>query len=194
MALVTLHDRDNVDPVDIPVLEAGEKAFGQTLHTWSAILNCPGMFGVYLPFLRTVGGPGSVDQRIKDLTAVRVSALNHCKYTVRHRCVAAKNSGVTEQELIDVARGEFSSFSDLECLGLELADAMTLDIPLTPRVDNEFGVDEALLARAGKVFDARQLTELLMAIGVRNALTRFHRVMGFDYDLPAPPDEVLAAL
>jgi AhpD family alkylhydroperoxidase len=194
MALVTLCDRENVDPVDLATLEAGEKTFGQTLYTWSAILNCPGMFSVYLPFVRTVGGPGSLDQRIKDLTAVRVSVLNHCRYTVSHRCVAAKKTGVTEQELIDVANGKFSSFSDLERLGLELAEAVTVDIPVTGRAFNEYGISEGLLTRARNAFPAPQLTELLMSIGLWNALTRFHRVMGFDYDLPAPPAEVLKVL
>jgi AhpD family alkylhydroperoxidase len=194
MALVTLCDRDDVYPVDLPAFEDAETAFGQALHTWSAILNCPGMFSVYFPFIRTVAGPGSIDQRIKDLTAVRVSVLNHCRYTVSHRCVAAKKSGITEQELVDVARGEFSSFSDLERLSLELAEAVTLEIPATRRTINEVGVDGAVLARAREAFDSRQLTELLMSIGLWNGLARFHRVMGFDYDLPAPPVEILNAL
>ena len=194
MALVDFPSRDNIDPSDLPALEAGEKAFGQTLHTWSAILNCPGLFSVYLPFVRTVSGPGSVDQRIKDLTAVRVSVLNHCRYTVSHRCFAAKNSGITDEELIAVANGDFSGFTQAELVGLELAEAMTIGIPETARSVNELGVDEELLNRARGSFDDQQLAELLMAIGVWNALTRFHRVMGFDFDLPAPPEEVLRTL
>ncbi|GAW47961.1 MULTISPECIES: carboxymuconolactone decarboxylase family protein [unclassified Nocardioides] len=194
MALVGFPSRDDIDPSDLPALEAGEKAFGQTLHTWSAILNCPGLFGVYLPFVRTVSGPGSVDQRVKDLTAVRVSVLNHCRYTTSHRCFAAKNGGVTDEELVAVADGDFSGFTEVERVGLELAEAMTIDLPQTPRSVSEQGVNEELLARARASFDDRQLTELLMAISLWNALTRFHRVLEFDFDLPAPPDEVLRSI
>lgn len=194
MTLVDLCKRADVDPVDLPTLEAGEKMFGRTLNTWGAILNCPGMMSVYLPFVRAVSGPGSVDQRIKELTAVRVSVLNHCRYTVSHRCASAQNNGVTEKELVDVARGDFGAFSDVERLTLELADAITLELPVTGRSASEVGVDEALLERAREAFDSRQLTELLMSIGLWNALSRFHRVLSLDYDLPEPPAEVLAAL
>ncbi len=170
MALVTLADPNNIDPADLGAFQTAQKAFGgQTLHTWSAILNCPGMFNVYFPFVRTVGGPGSIDQRIKDLTAVRVSVLNHCRYTVSHRCVAAKKGGVTEQELAAVARGDFSSFSDNERLALELAEAMTVEIPQIGRKVSDVGVEDALLARAREAFDSRQLTELTMSIGLWNA-------------------------
>ncbi|MDT5053405.1 MAG: hypothetical protein QOF66_1771, partial [Mycobacterium sp.] len=40
------------------------------------------------------------------------------------------------------------------------------------------------------LFDPRELVELTMSISVWNALSRFHRVMEFDLDMPEPPPAV----
>ena len=78
MSLVPLLAGSEFDEVDQGVLAAGEKAYGKVLNTWAAIGNSPGLFAVYLPFLRQVNGAGLLETRIKELTALRVAVLNHC--------------------------------------------------------------------------------------------------------------------
>jgi len=101
MALVPLPDREHMDPSDLPAIETGLAAFGHLLHTWQAVANVPGLFSKYFPYLRALTGPGALDQRVKELTAVQVAILNHCRYTVCHRSFSARAKGVTDEELVE---------------------------------------------------------------------------------------------
>jgi AhpD family alkylhydroperoxidase len=194
MALVPLLQSTEFAEADQATLAAGQQAYGKVLNTWAAIGQSPGLFAAYLPFLRQVNAPGELEVRIKELVAVRVAVLNHCLYTASHRCTSAQRNGITEDELIAIARGDFGSFDARERLALELADAMTTAVPATPRSDSASGVPQALLDRAATTLAPGELVELTMSVSVWNALSRFHRVMAFDLDMPEPPAEVAALL
>lgn len=194
MSLVPLVDSSGFAEQDQAALAAGEKAYGKVLNTWAAIGNSPGLFATYLPFLRQVNGPGQLDTRIKELAAVRVAVLNHCRYTASHRCASASANGVTTEELAAVAYGEYGKFTDRERLALQLADEMTLSIPSTGYAAKAAGISESLRQALEELFEPRELVELTMSISMWNALSRFHRVMGFDLDMPEPPAAVRAAL
>lgn len=194
MALVPLPEKENMDPADLPAIETGLAAFGHMLHTWQAVANVPGLFSKYFPFLRTLTGPGALDQRVKEITAVQVAVLNHCRYTVSHRCFSAQGKGVTEEELVKIAANDLQSFSETERLALEFARAVTLDVPATTAAESATGVDEMLRERVKEAFEPEQLVELLMSISVWNAIARFHRVLDLDLDLPEAPAEVNALL
>jgi AhpD family alkylhydroperoxidase len=194
VALVPLPEKENMDPADLPAIETGLAAFGHMLYTWQAVSNVPGLFSKYFPFLRTLTGPGALDQRIKEITAVQVAILNHCRYTVSHRCFSAQGKGVTEEELVKIAANDLQSFSDKERLALEFTRAVTLDIPATTAAESATGIDETLRERVKEAFEPEQLVELLMSIGLWNSITRFHRVLDLDLDLPEAPAEVDALL
>jgi AhpD family alkylhydroperoxidase len=194
VALVPLPEKESMDPVDLPAIETGLAAFGHMLHTWQAVASVPGLFSKYFPFLRTLTGPGLLDQRVKEITAVQVAILNHCRYTVCHRCFSAQGKGVTEEELVKIAANDLQSFSERERLALEFTRAVTLDVPATTAAESVTGIDEALRERVREAFEPRQLVELLMSISVWNAIARFHRVLDLDLDLPEAPAEVDALL
>jgi AhpD family alkylhydroperoxidase len=190
MAMVPLLTSDEFSEFDQGTIALAEKAYGQVLNTWAAIGNSPGLFSTYWPFLRHLTGPGPLDVRIKELTAVRVAVLNHCRYTTSHRCASARAKGVTTDELAAVADGDFDGFTEREALALRLTDAMTLSLPAQSWRENATGVPAQLREAAVRVFGPGELVELTMAVGLWNALSRFHRVMAFDLDMPEPPAEV----
>jgi AhpD family alkylhydroperoxidase len=194
MSLVPLKTKEEVDSVDLPLLESGEAAFGTLLNTWLAIANSPGMLSTYLPFVRSVTGPGALDQRIKELTAVYVGALNHCRYTTSHRCYSARAKGISEEDLARVATGDHDHFTDQERLALEFTRSLTLDVPFVEIAASPTGVDQQLLARVKETFQPAELVELTMSVALWNALSRFHRVMGLELDLGEPPATVDAAV
>ncbi|MGW5664682.1 carboxymuconolactone decarboxylase family protein [Streptomyces sp. NPDC003758] len=194
MTLVPLVAKEDIDATDLPMIEAGEETFGTLLNTWLAIANCPGMFATYLPFIRSVTGPGVLDPRIKELTAVYVSLLNHCRYSVSHRCYSALKKGVGEEDLERLAAGDFTSFTDREQLALRFTRALTLDLPVTSRQDSVTGVHPELLAELRDTFAPRELVEFVMSVSLWNALSRFHRVMDLPLDLGTPPAAVDAAV
>ena len=194
MALVPLPDKENMDPADLPAIETGLAAFGHMLHTWQAVANVPGLFSTYFPYLRTLTGPGPLDQRVKEITAVQVAILNHCRYTVCHRSFSARAKGVTDEELVKIAANDLASFSETERLALEFTRAVTLDVPAVTAADSATGIDETLRQRVKEAFEPEQLVELLMSISLWNAIARFHRVLDLDLDLPDAPAEVGALL
>jgi AhpD family alkylhydroperoxidase len=194
MPLVPLLDGSEFAESDQDTLAAGEKAYGKVLNTWAAIGNSPGLFATYLPFLRQVNGPGELETRIKELTAMRVAVLTHCRYTSSHRATAALANGATEQELASIARGEYDGFTERERVALRLADEMTTGLPSISRQQSATGISAQLRDAATEVFSPRELVELTMSISVWNALSRFHRVMDFDLDMPDPPPAVETVL
>ncbi|MFD8079439.1 carboxymuconolactone decarboxylase family protein [Streptomyces sp. NPDC059718] len=194
MSLVPLLTSDEFSSVDQPALTQGMSAYGEVLNTWAGIGNSPGLLATYLPFLRQVNGPGSLDGRVKELVAVRVAVLNHCRYTTSHRCTSALAKGVSVDELAAVAGGELGGFTEQERLALRLAEEMTVSLPAVPVESGLTGVSTDVRDEAQRVFDAAQLVELVMCISMWNALSRFHRVMAFELDMPEPPAPVAARL
>ena len=187
MAWVELLGPADVEGPAREVAESGVVQYGQLLNTWSALLNRPEIFAAYLPFLRAVAGPGTLDPKVKDTSAFLVGVLNHCRYTVSHRAASAKRNGVDDDDLRKVAAREWDSFDPTMQAVLAFTEQLTtlpddLRYADAPRV-----VDPEILERLSADLTDAQIVELTMSVSVWNALARFHRVMGFDLDMPAPP-------
>ncbi len=194
MALVSPRTVDEAADIDRPALDAGVGAYGQVLNTWGAILNSPGLFAAYLPFLRQVNGPGALDQRVKELSAVRVAILNHCEYTTSHRITSALAQGIPEDDITAAATGSGAGLSERERAALDLAEQLTTEVPRVSRSVSRTGVSTVVRERAAELFDERELVELTFGISVWNALSRFHRVMDFELDMPDLPTAIAELL
>ena len=137
-----------------------------------------------------MAGPGEVDPQIKGLTALYVGWLNNCRYTVSHRAAACRLAGLTDEELERVIVGNWADFSLPTQLALRLAKEVTLNPSEVSFDDAPQCIDDNLQDRLKSCFTDPQLVELLMSISVWNALSRFHRVMGFELDMPAPDESI----
>jgi AhpD family alkylhydroperoxidase len=192
--LVRLLERDEAAPEAQAVLDAGHALYGKHLNTWRALAQRPEIFVAYLPYLRSIAGPGVLDQRLKELVQVRTVVLNRCLYSTSHRVRSARAAGVPEDDIVAAARGEVAGFEDRERLALELAEVLTLR-PADVGYDEERQLaPPELLARLREAFSEPELVELVAAIALWNALARFHRVMGFELDMDPPPEAVTALL
>jgi alkylhydroperoxidase family enzyme len=192
--LVDLVSKEAAPPEVRAVFEGGEAQYGRVLHTWQALAQRPEIFVAYLPYLRSIVGPGELEQRTKELVEVRTVVLNRCLYSTSHRVRSAKAAGVPEDDLVAVARGDFEGFAEPERVALELCDELTLRMPSVAYADAPQLVDGALLERLRATFTDPQIVELVATIGIWNALARFHRVMGFELDMDPPPEAIAAQL
>ncbi len=190
MALVPLADIEDLSGHPREVAEAGREQYGQVLNTWAAIMNKPDLFEVYLPFLRGVAGPGRLEAEVKDLSALLVATLNNCRYSASHRSTSARKSGVSDERMRQVVSGEWSELSARLRAALELTRELTLLPPQASYAELPYGVHPEARDRAQAEFDDVELLELIMSISVWNALARFHRVMGFELDMPVAPEGV----
>jgi AhpD family alkylhydroperoxidase len=194
MTLVPMLEKSQTSGDARATLDRGEQMWGRLLNTWMVLANTPEILTAYLPFLRAVAGPGELDQRIKELTAVQVAIDTHCVYTASHRCASALKQGVTDAELEALAAGDLTRFTEPERLALELAHELTAR-PTEVRYDDAPQiVSPELLTTVERTFPPAALVELVLGIAVWNALARFHRTMGLELDMPEPPAAVRAAL
>jgi len=194
MALVPLVEKSEVHGEARAALDRGEELYGRLLNTWMAIANRPEILATYLPFLRSIAGPGALDQRVKELTAVQVALDNHCLYTASHRCSSAAKQGVSENDLDALARQDWTPFSPAERAALRFAHELSILPTTTPYDVAPQVVSNDLLTELRTAFAPDALTELTLNIAVWNALARFHRAMGLDLDMPDPPAAVRSAL
>jgi AhpD family alkylhydroperoxidase len=194
VTLVSLIEPEDADPDVRPTLESGLSQYGVALNTWRALLHRPPIFNAYMPYLRAVVGPGVLAPRIKELSALRVAIANHCRYSASHRTRAARAAGITEDELAALARDDLAGFDEREQIAIEFARELTLRPPTVGFADEPQAVDGGLLARVRASFNEAEIVELTANIGLWNALSRFHRVMGFELDMPPPPASVDEAL
>ena len=187
MAWVELREIDDVDGTAREMAESGSAQYGQVLNTWAAILNRPEIFAAYLPFLRAVAGPGTLDPQLKDMSAFLVGVLNNCRYTVSHRAASAQRNGVDEETLRAVAAGQWSDFDDTTRAVLRFTEELTTLPSVVEYTELPLVVDQGTLDELAAVLTDAQRVELTMSVSVWNALSRFHRVMGFELDMPEPP-------
>lgn len=194
MALVRLVDESELTGGPAEMAASGKAQYGMLLNTWRAIMNRPALFEAYLPFLRAVAGPGDLDGRLKDISALLVGRLNNCRYTVSHRAASARAKGVGDAEFEALAARDWSAFDERTRVALALTEQLTLNPTNVSYADLPQAVDAELIGRAQALFSDAELVELIMSISVWNSISRFHRVMGFDLDMPEPPESLDPAI
>ena len=187
MAWIRLLDPEDVSGNSRAALDAAAGQYGQVLEAWRALAHSPDVLSAYFPYLRAVVGQGHVDRRIKDLTAIRVSYLNGCRYSVSHRVASARKLGVSEEEILGVAEPAAHPYDEPTAAALAFAVDETMGLPAARRSERRQGVDPDVLARVEDVFTDAQRMELTLSISLWNALSRFHRTLDLDLDMPPPP-------
>jgi uncharacterized peroxidase-related enzyme len=110
---------------------------------------------------------GTVDARLKEMLAVRVSQINDCVYCRTSHTALAKQLGVSEA-LLDAMHNideHADEFTPAERSALSLAERMTTDAR---------GVDEEVWAELREHYDEGQIVELAAVIGLFNYFNRFN--------------------
>ncbi len=194
MALVRLVELEEVPPTVQEVFRSGEEQYGQALNTWRAIAHNPSIFEAYLPYVRAIFAPAALDQRTKELASLRVGILNHCRYTVSHRADSSRKFGIPDEDIVGLLDPPNHNFSDAERAALAFTQELTTEMDKVSYSENRQAVSEVTLMRLKKHFSDAEISELCVTIGLWNALSRFHRVMDFDLDMPTPPEALDKAL
>ena len=111
----------------------------------------------------------AVPERLKLLATLKASSVAGCPWCLDVSSILARDQGVTERQLRDLASFRDSeAFSPLEQLVLAYAEAMTR----TPA-----SVPDALFENLRAELDERQLVELTAAIAWENFGARFNRAL-----------------
>ena len=189
MSWIELVDPDTAEGELADAFAAGEAVYGKVLEAWKAVAHVDGAFPSYLPYLRAAVGPGQVEARIKDLAAVRVGMLNGCRYTVSHRVTSARKAGVTEEDILGLADPDAAGYEERLAVALAFAEELTLTPPTVPPAEAPQAVSTPTLTRVKGAFSDPEIAELALSVSLWNALSRFHRVLALELDMPEPPAE-----
>jgi len=129
--------------------------------------------------MNAVFNTGTVDPRLKEMLAVRVSQINDCMYCCASHTALAKHLGASE-ELLDAMYNidqHRDMFTPAERAALTLAERMTTDA---------HGVNEDVWADLQANFDDGQIVELAAVIGLFNYFNRFNNLLQME---PTKPNE-----
>lgn len=194
MAFIDLVEKEGAPREVLATYEKGEAVYGRVLETWKALAHNPAIYEAYLPYVRAIFGPGALDAKTKDLVALRISHLNHCRYSLSHRVSSARTQGLTEEEIAGVIAPSGHEYDAATLAALDYASELTLLPSEVAFTDNRQAVSSEVLIAVKQHFTDAQISELTVTIGLWNALNRFHRVLDLDLDMPAPPSVLDPAL
>lgn len=111
-----------------------------------------------------------------------------------HRVASSRKQGIPDQDLVGLLDPPRHNFSEAEQAALAFTEELTTQVDDISYADNPQGVRVDTLQRLKDHFSDTEIAELGITVGLWNALSRFHRVMDFDLDMPAPPPELDNAL
>src|SRR5947208_15264843 len=117
---------------------------------------------------RAVMNTGSVEKKLKEMVAVRVSHLNRCEYGLDSHTALARRQGATETELKALETGELAAFPPRARVALEFAEAMTRD---STRVSDE------LFRRLREQFEEGEIVEIAAVAGLFSYFNRFNNAL-----------------
>ena len=129
---------------------------------------------------------GTVDPRLKEMLAVRVSQINDCVYCRTSHTALAKKLGVSEA-LLDAMHNideHAEEFTLAERAALALAERMTTDAR---------GVDEEVWAALREHYDEGEVVELAAVIGLFNYFNRLSDALRIPVTAPNLPQDDAAS-
>jgi AhpD family alkylhydroperoxidase len=142
------------------------KQLGRDVDPVAVYAHAPGLLTGYGMFERATAKQTQVEERLKVLAETKAAAVVNCEFCCDIASSIAREAGVTEQQLLALPRyRESGQFSELECLVLDYATAMSR----TPTT-----VSDELFAALREHFDARQMVELTNVIALENMRARFN--------------------
>lgn len=145
--------------------------------------NIPNMFRIlaYRPEIlntafdhfRAVLNTGTLDLRLKELVAVRVSQINECAYWLSSHTAIAKGAGVSEDAIKDMNNKLKNPelFTERELVALEFAEVMSLDSNNVPK---------ELYDELSTHYSDGEIVEIACVVGVFNYFNKFNNALQTD--------------
>jgi 4-carboxymuconolactone decarboxylase len=151
-------------------IRAGRR--GELINVYKLLLHTPALAAIWLDFVSAARFKTALDGRLREMVIVRVAHLNRTAYVFKqHVPQLSAPEGLSDAECAALADWRSaSSFSARERATLAYTDAMTRDVAVP---DDVF---DALRPH----FDARQIVELSVLVGLYNMHTRVFTALGID--------------
>ena len=142
-------------------------------NLYRMLLNSPPVAEGWLALLTAVRQKCLIPGRVRELTILRVALLNRAEYEYEGHIPYALKSGVTQQQVDDLADWENSdAYEPDQRVALLLTDVMTESVQ----------VPDEVFETVREAFDTRQVTELVTTIAAYNMVSRVLEAIQVDSD------------
>ncbi|QDT04768.1 Carboxymuconolactone decarboxylase family protein [Rubripirellula lacrimiformis] len=168
-----------VQPLDIddapkksqPILTAIQEKFGRSMNIFSTAAHQPDLLGGMTQI--NDGIRNDLPDKFRELAYMKASHINACEYCSHYHEQAAKQAGISDQQIAQIGTFESSdAFDDEEKAVLSYAEQLT----------KTANIDAATVHQLKEFLDDKQLVSLAGAVALANFTNRFNH--GLDIQLP----------
>ena len=161
-----------------PILEYAEKLMGFVANDVLTMARWPELLLAMQQLVAVIYGPGELDDGLKRLVAMMVSAASGCRYCQAHNAHGSSVvPGVSEEKIAAVWEFESSDlFDERERAALRVACGAG---------QNPNGVTDGDFAELKRLFSEREVMEIMGVIGLFGFLNRWNDTLATDLE-PVP--------
>lgn len=169
-------ERDDIAN-ELIALAAGPDRIGMTPNIWTTLVRHPGLFRRWIPF----GGKllaGKIPLRDRELMILRTAWRCRAEYEWGQHCRVARAAGLSDAELLNIARGpDAPEWNEFEAALLRAVDEL----------HDESCVSDETWATLVDGYDEKQLIELPMLVGQYHLVAFTMNTLRLEHEPGAEP-------
>jgi AhpD family alkylhydroperoxidase len=175
MKTISVPTRDQVSPANQALFDNLTKAIGSVPNLFATYAHSENALGTYLAFSNA---KTSLRAKEKEVVNLIVSQVNGCDYCLAAHTTLSKMQGFTDDQILEIRRGEISFDSKLDAL-VKLAKSIT---------ENKGHADPQLVENffaAG--YNEGSLIDVVMVVGDKTITNYIYALTAIPVDFPAVP-------
>ncbi len=177
MTRVPVHTVDSAPEGSRDTLKALQAKFGKVLNIHGAMAHSPAVLETYAAIQEALQDTGTFDVKTREAIALAVGNVDDCSYCQAAHTAGGKAAGLSEQETVDIRRGQVADPK----LGALLA--------LVREQAGQVGTvqDSTWQAALDAGWTDTELTETSAHVALNLFTNYFNHLVKTDLDLPAAP-------
>ena len=178
MARIPFHTPHTAPEQSRDELKQLEATFGKVLNIHGAMAHSPVVLQSYVALQQVIGDYGTFDGATREAIALAVANVDECSYCQAAHTAGAKAAGLTEDQTVQIRRGEIDFDPKLAAL-----------ITLVRESTGNLGAvqDATWQAALDAGWSDVELTEVSIHITLNLFTNYFNHLVETDLDLPAAP-------
>jgi AhpD family alkylhydroperoxidase len=177
MTRTPVHTVESAPEGSRDALKALEAKFGKVLNIHGAMAHSPAVLQTYVAIQQVMQDTGTFDGRTREAIALAVANVDECSYCQAAHTAGGKAAGLSEQETIDIRRGQVED-PKLGAL-LALVREQTGDVGTVQ--------DSTWQAALDAGWTDAELTETSAHVALNLFTNYFNHLVQTDLDLPPAP-------
>jgi uncharacterized peroxidase-related enzyme len=178
MTRIPVHTVDSAPEGSRDALKALEAKFGKVLNIHGAMAHSPAVLETYAAIQSALQDKGTLSAKLREVVALAVANVDECAYCQAAHTAGGKAAGLSEQETIDIRRGQVDD--------PKLAALVTLVREQAANVGHV--QDSTWQAALDAGWSDSELTETSAVVALNLFTNYFNHLVQTDLDLPpAPP-------